>query len=129
MENYNRKKREAEEEEKRRLLKLVEHEYRYKSDTYDSASNTLTTPTRQEKQHQQATKCYEPLKDHSQDTVLEDGGLMAMTTRKGRSDTIYSVDGMNILLLIFVFYNLPTIVCVNTPFHSFSNVVEFYDHA
>ena len=111
MENYNRKKREAEEEERKRLLKLVEHEYRYKSDTYDSANNTLTTPPtttttikeqeyeQLKREHQPATrKSYEPLKDHSQETRHGDGGDdvgIEMTRRRGRSDTMNSVDGID----------------------------------
>lgn len=113
MENYNRKKREAEEEERKRLLKLVEHEYRYKSDTYDSANNTLTTTTtlattatttkeqelKQLKREQPTMGKYEPLKDHSQDK-RDDGGEdgIEMTRRRGRSDTINSVDGMYYLI-------------------------------
>ena len=37
METYNRKKREEEEEERQRLFKLVEQQYRYKGEIYDSA--------------------------------------------------------------------------------------------
>ena len=60
MENHNRKKREAEEEERQRLLKLVEQQYRYKSDTYDSATA------------QPVTVSYEPLKDHSSEVQVEE---------------------------------------------------------
>lgn len=44
VEKYNRKKREREQEERERLFKLVEQQYRYKSETYDSAQNYAGSP-------------------------------------------------------------------------------------
>ena len=65
MENYHRKKREAEEEERKRLFKLVEHQYQYKGEHY--AQTPQEGADEKEKGGgRQKRPTYEPLKDHSQ---------------------------------------------------------------
>jgi len=90
-EKRNRKKREREEEERQRLFKLVEEEYRYKSDTYDSAEQAKPAST------------FEPLKDHSSFIEDEDGVVDVDDSK--RRDTMNTNTGMYIRTLYIAMWN------------------------
>ena len=90
-EKRNRKKREREEEERQRLFKLVEEEYHYKSETYDSA-----------KHQQKLSSTFEPLKDHSSYIGDDSGkGFGDGVDDNNRRDTMNTNTGMYLCRRVF----------------------------